>query len=51
MLTALSTVLIHCSMCGGDFALLSFFREKRHLDVVTYDDVPNKISYFFEKPL
>lgn len=50
MLTSLATVLVHGSMCGGDFGLLSYFHEKRHFDVVTFDDVPNKISYFYQKP-
>jgi hypothetical protein len=39
----------HTAMCSGDFALLSYFDYHRNKDVVTYDDVPNGISYFFGK--
>lgn len=45
----LSTLLIHASMCAGDFGLMSYFAEKRNQQVATYDDHPNSITYFFIK--
>jgi len=40
-------VYAHASFCSGDFALLSYFEAQRPLEVVTYDDVDRKISYFY----
>lgn len=45
-----SAILAHTAMCSGDFGLLSFFHEHKHLDVVTYDDVPHRTSYFLSRP-
>ncbi len=39
-------IFLHSAFCGGDFGLLSFFKENIDKEIVTYDDVPNKISYF-----
>lgn len=44
-----SAVIAHTSMCAGDFGLLSFFEEHRHLEVVTYDDVAEGTSYFWSR--
>lgn len=40
-------LLAHTAMCSGDFGLLSYFDFHKHLEVVTYDDVQNKVSYFY----
>lgn len=48
-LTISSVLLAHTAMCSGDFGLLSFFEFHKHKEPVTYDDVENKISYFYEK--
>ena len=34
-------------MCSGDFGLLSYFEFNKDKQVVTYDDIENKISYFY----
>ncbi len=39
----------HTAMCSGDFGLLNYFSFHKNRELVTYDDVPNKISYFFAK--
>jgi len=45
----LGVLLIHSSMCAGDFGLLSYFENHKDKDIYTYDDVKNKVSYFYEK--
>lgn len=50
VLTILAVLFAHASMCSGDFGLLSFFEFHKEKEVVTYDDVENKISYFYGKP-
>lgn len=49
MLTIIGVLLAHTAMCSGDFGLLSFFEFHKDKEPVTYDDVENKISYFFER--
>ncbi len=51
ILTIISVMLMHTAMCMGDFGLLSYFQHHRDKDVVTYDDVENKVSYFYARPL
>jgi len=46
-LTIASILLAHTAMCSGDFGLLSYFEFNKDKKVVTYDDVANKISYFY----
>jgi hypothetical protein len=46
-LTIASVLLAHTSMCSGDFGLLSYFEFNKEKQVVTYDDIENKISYFY----
>lgn len=46
-LTIISVLLAHTAMCSGDFGLLSFFEFHKDQEAVTYDDVENKISYFY----
>lgn len=48
-LTISSVLLAHTAMCSGDFGLLSFFEFHQDKVPVTYDDVENKISYFYVK--
>ena len=46
-LTLSSVLLAHTAMCSGDFGLLSYFEFNKEKQTVTYDDVENKISYFY----
>jgi hypothetical protein len=39
----------HTAMCSGDFGLLNYFEFYKDKEIVTYDDVENKISYFYEQ--
>lgn len=48
-LAIIGTLLAHTAMCSGDFGLLSYFEYHKNRQVVTYDDVENKISYFYVK--
>jgi hypothetical protein len=41
------TLFVHTTMCAGDFALLSFYRDYGDREIITYDDVDFKTSYFF----
>lgn len=47
ILTILGILLCHTAMSSGDFALLSYFEYHKEKEVVTYDDVTSKISYFY----
>jgi hypothetical protein len=47
-LTVTSILLAHTAMCSGDFGLLSYFEYNNEKEVVTYDDVSRKVSYFYE---
>jgi hypothetical protein len=47
ILTISSVLLAHTAMCSGDFGLLSYFEFNKKKQVVTYDDIENKISYFY----
>ena len=42
-------LLAHTSMCAGDFGLLSYFEANKDKEIVTYDDVSAKVSYFYGK--
>ena len=46
-LTIIGILLAHTAMCSGDFGLLSYFEFHKENETVTYDDVENKISYFY----
>lgn len=46
-LTIIATMLAHTAMCSGDFGLLSYFEFNKSKQAVTYDDVENKVSYFY----
>lgn len=45
----MACLLAHTSMCSGDFGLLSYFEYHKKQDLVTYDDVENKTSYFYSR--
>jgi hypothetical protein len=42
-------LLVHSTMCIGDFSMASFFVEHPHKKLFTYDDINEKSSYFYEK--
>lgn len=42
-----SVLFVHTSMCSGDFGLLSYFEYHKDKQVITYDDVEQKVSYFY----
>lgn len=44
---AAGALIAHTAMCSGDFGLLSYMHHHRHQGIVTYDDVRNKVSYFY----
>jgi len=46
---AMGLLVMHTMGCSGDFALMSYFREFRHRDPVTFDEVDNKVSWFYLK--
>lgn len=46
-ITITGILLAHTAMCSGDFGLLSYFACHRDKQVVTFDDVAGKISYFY----
>lgn len=46
----LSILLMHTGACAGDFALLGFYERHRHFsELLTFDDLERKISYFYFK--
>lgn len=47
--TIFGTFLTHTAMCSGDFGLLSYFELMKDKQVLTYDDLENKLSYFYGK--
>jgi len=48
-LLIIAILLAHTAMCSGDFGLLSYFEFHKEKEIVTYDDVEKKVSYFYEK--
>jgi hypothetical protein len=46
-LTILGILLCHTAMSSGDFALLSYLEFHRDKEIVTYDNVGEKTSYFY----
>lgn len=50
-ITIAGTVLTHTAMCSGDFGLLSYFEYHKDKEVLTYDDIATKTSFFYGKPL
>ncbi len=46
-LTILGILLCHTAMSSGDFALLGYFKFHSDKEVLTYDNVEEKASYFY----
>ncbi|MBL0340653.1 MAG: DUF3267 domain-containing protein [Bacteroidetes bacterium] len=44
-----TVLLVHASMCIGDFALMSYFSEQGDKEVITFDDYENSLTYFYSK--
>ena len=42
-------LLIHATMCVGDFALMNFYFLNRSKKIFTWDDFDKKIAYFYEE--
>ena len=42
-------LLVHTTMCAGDFALLNFYFLKKGRKIFTWDDADKKIAYFYEE--
>jgi len=47
--TYISMILFHATMCVGDFALMSYYDTHRDKDIYSFDNVKNRISYFYYK--
>ena len=47
--TILGVLLTHTAFSSGDFGILSYFDYHKNLEIVTYDDKANSISYFYGK--
>ena len=46
-ITTIGTIIMHSLMSSGDFGLLSYLDFHKDKNVVTYDDIENKVSYFY----
>ncbi len=44
-----SFLFMHTIACGGDFALAAYFFQHKDKGLITFDDVPNKTTYFMIK--
>ena len=42
-------LLVHSTMCAGDFALLNLYFLNRNKKIYTWDDADKKIAYFYEE--
>lgn len=40
-------LFMHTTACGGDFALAAYFYGKKNTGLITFDDVPKKMTYFY----
>jgi hypothetical protein len=47
--TYISVIFFHATMCVGDFALMSYYDTNSDKEIYSFDDVKNKISYFYYK--
>ena len=45
--TYLSILFFHSTMCAGDFALLSYYEVHRDKEIYTFDDIRDRVSYFY----
>ncbi len=50
-LTMTTTIGIHAAFCSGDFALISYFEYHKDKELITFDDVTNKVSYFYYRKI
>ena len=48
-LFALVLSLLHLSAVGGDWAMLGYLWEQRGGEIYTYDDIHEKMSYFYQQ--
>ncbi|MBN2862797.1 MAG: DUF3267 domain-containing protein [Bacteroidales bacterium] len=42
-------LLVHTTMCAGDFAMMNFFHLHRNKKTYTWDDADEKVAYFYEE--
>ncbi len=42
-------LFVHTTMCAGDFALLNFYWLNKEKKIFTWDDVDEKMAYFYEE--
>ncbi len=49
--TFLSLLFFHATMCAGDFALLSYYREHPDYEILTFDETLHKKSYFYGRKI
>jgi hypothetical protein len=45
--TYISILFFHTTMCIGDFALMSYYDYHKDKKIFTFDDVKNRVSYFY----
>lgn len=45
----ITMLLLHNTMCIGDFGMLSFFVQNKEKEMYTFDDVGGRVSWFYEK--
>jgi hypothetical protein len=45
--TYISILFFHTTMCIGDFALMSYYDTHRDKKLYTFDDIKNRVSYFY----
>jgi hypothetical protein len=45
--TYISILFFHTTMCIGDFALMSYYDTHKDKSIYTFDDVKNRVSYFY----
>lgn len=48
-ISLLIAFFIHLNCCWGDLVMILYFRQYRKRDVITIDDLENRMSYFLEK--
>lgn len=47
--TILGVLITHTMFSSGDFGLLSYVDFHKNKEIVTYDDIENKVTYFYGK--
>ncbi|HEY1048048.1 MAG TPA: DUF3267 domain-containing protein [Bacteroidia bacterium] len=51
IITFAGSLLTHTAMCSGDFGLLSYFDYHKDKEVLTYDNIESKTTFFMVKTL